>query len=553
VMSEEVIVLCSGGFDTVVLLHSLKLEEKDVVAVFFDYGQVNAKKEKECSEKVCEKLGFKLMQITLPDFYWSKSTLRSGEIREDRDQYVEMRNLVFLSYAVSIAETFGIKDIYMAVLKSGLGFTDTSESFITGFNTFVNQFGITLHTPFSDMQKEELGFLARMFDISREDFFSCNTPTINDDVMVPCNKCGDCQNIEYIYTEIVEDNTPIKAWLKSEASEKFNKLFRENTIGELRALINNECQFKCSHCFYGFDEMTGVELTIDEFCSAMSDFIACGISNIHFSGKEPFFNTDIFLYCNYLKEKHPQITYDVVTNGVNVLKYGEEIKNAGFNKIYLSVDSLYDLTIRPTNNHIIEVLNFLKDNNMTTQVFLDAHKNNYREIDSMITTLNKEFGVKEFHVRPVMPIGGGKELDTILNAEELDELFQNLCKLTGEFLIEFSLRNPWTKEYLDGGYALTEALEMIKATGYNYVEDNIVVLPEFYCGRFESQVTLTPDGYVLGCGTEVASKNYAKLSVGNVKDTPVKDLISAGKEMSLKYISKGLMCGCPHTSYKIKY
>ena len=55
---RRLLCLCSGGFDSVVLLHNIRdnFPEAEIHTLFFDYGQGTAKYERECSKKVSEKL-----------------------------------------------------------------------------------------------------------------------------------------------------------------------------------------------------------------------------------------------------------------------------------------------------------------------------------------------------------------------------------------------------------------------------------------------------------------------------------------------------------------
>lgn len=567
---KEVILLNSGGFDSVVLAHDLVADgETKVVSLFFDYGQINKQMERKCAKAVAQKLDMEFIDISLPKINWSKSTLYSNTDNktDSKAQYVEMRNLIFLSYAFSLAESRGIKEIYVAFLKSEQGFIDVSEEFVKTLNEITPD--IQVIAPYNKCTKVDLGYLARYYEIKKTEFFSCNTPKVNKltGTITPCNECGDCDILNKIFYEIVENHTPIQSWLSEPScTPEFQANFMKAPIEELRFLLNNDCQFNCKHCFYGFKDTKSPIIPYEEMKKHLGNCIErLNIKNVHFSGKEPFFDKTIFNYMDFLRENYPNVTYDVVTNGVNVIPFMPEIKRSGLSKIYLSVDSLKSLTIRPSNVGIIDTINALNENNIPTQIFIDCTSGNYKEIGDIVLGLYNHYNIKEFHIRPVMPIGNGIQLSekgVTATLEQLDYVFKELISIPKkeDLRIEFLLKTVHTRQFLeaeDKCFELTEKLydiiDCMKLT-----TNNVTLIGEFYCGPYESNVTLTPDGYLLGCATEVASKVYDKISVGNVKDNDPLDLVLQGKQQTLLRMSMNeqrnngyVIPSCYHSFYKI--
>lgn len=560
---NKVIVLNSGGFDSVVLMHHLKEDlEFDLVSIFFNYGQPNYTQERECAEAVAKELEAEFIEINIPRFNWSNAdmlTNKSEEFDTTKD-YIELRNLIFISYACSIAESRGIKDIYLAILEGGT-FTDTKEEFYDSLNEFTSNIGISIHTPFIDYSKETLGYMCRRLDI-RSSYFSCNHPTNEGE---PCGVCADCEVLKYINEEILTDVSPIQAWFSNDCqpSKKFKDLFIAEPITEMRFLINNKCQFKCDHCFYGSDCLKKTELTMQEKFRVIDEAIENGITHIHFSGKEPLYNEDIFEYCKYIRENHPGVTYDVVTNGVNVVKYKEQLKNSGLERVCLSVDSIEDLTIRPTAKHIIATIKALNEINMPIEVFIDVHQNNKTKVRETINHLTS-LGVECFFIRPVIPVGNAKKLDTIISASDMNDVFKQVVEADMDnhdkyFYATVCVNESWIKG-LEEDSELYEAIEYVKATADCEYYDRIAIMGEFYCGTYESQITVTPEGYVLGCGLELASAHYEKISSGNVKYKPLSECILDGKLKTLERMDR-IVCnkgcydcsnGCYHSAYFIK-
>ncbi len=91
---KQAVVLNSGGFDSVCLLHDVVNSyyyQDQVLSVFFNYGQVNLEKERECAKNVARKLNVKHMEIEIAPISWSNSAMYSKGDKE----YLEMRNLIF--------------------------------------------------------------------------------------------------------------------------------------------------------------------------------------------------------------------------------------------------------------------------------------------------------------------------------------------------------------------------------------------------------------------------------------------------------------------------
>lgn len=127
---SKIVVLNSGGFDSIVLMNYLKTiqGENEIYSLHFLYGARNEEEQLRCVNKVCEKLGAHNKVITLPKFEWTNSSFYEKDY-DIKGQYLEYRNLIFLSYAISYAESIGAEKIYLATLTPQ-GYTDTSNLFL---------------------------------------------------------------------------------------------------------------------------------------------------------------------------------------------------------------------------------------------------------------------------------------------------------------------------------------------------------------------------------------------------------------------------------------
>lgn len=197
---SKIVVLNSGGFDSIVLmnyLHTIK-GLKEIHSLHFLYGAKNEKQQLECVNKVCEKLGAVNKVITLPRIDWTKNDFYDDSYGYET-QYLEYRNLIFIAYAMSYAESIGAKDIYLAILNSQ-GYADTKLNFLEGINSFsYPNSDILVVAPFINDDKEVLMHIASYLGITEDDYFSCDVP--NGDS--PCGVCDDCEYLKELSDKII--------------------------------------------------------------------------------------------------------------------------------------------------------------------------------------------------------------------------------------------------------------------------------------------------------------------------------------------------------------
>ena len=200
-MKKKILALCSGGFDSILMLLTVRDNNPDceIHTLFFDYGQKSCNQERKCVVEASERLGCEFHEIKLPKFEWTKGEFYSPAF-SGAGEYLEMRNLVFISYALSVCESLGLNYLYMATLRS-LGYYDTSDDFLSKVKSIAFDKGVFLETPFSLFEKGELVSLAKYKGLHSNDFFTCDNPVGGK----PCGECPDCLVIESIFNMIDKD------------------------------------------------------------------------------------------------------------------------------------------------------------------------------------------------------------------------------------------------------------------------------------------------------------------------------------------------------------
>ncbi len=139
------VVLLSGGLDSAVALYVAREKGYGVHALSFDYGQRH-RKELDCAEMIACKSGSQWHRIRL-EFPWKGSSLLDKNQAVPQEfsggkipsTYVPGRNIVFLSFAASLAETLGAGTVFIGANEIDYsGYPDCRKDFLQAFQTALN-------------------------------------------------------------------------------------------------------------------------------------------------------------------------------------------------------------------------------------------------------------------------------------------------------------------------------------------------------------------------------------------------------------------------------
>lgn len=193
------VVLLSGGIDSTVTLYLSKKRKYQPCALIFNYSQKH-KKETLYAVKNAKKLGipYHIITIALP---WGGSALTDRGIAVPLNQrrrgvpstYVPARNIIFLSFAFSFAETIKAKKIFIgAHTQDYSGYPDCRPEFLRSFENSVHlgmkNKSIAISAPLIDKRKSEIISLGLSLGVDFSETWSCyNGWTI------PCGGCDSCR------------------------------------------------------------------------------------------------------------------------------------------------------------------------------------------------------------------------------------------------------------------------------------------------------------------------------------------------------------------------
>lgn len=199
------LVLFSGGLDSTTCLYYALQKNKNVIAVSFDYSQRH-KIEIQKAKKITALLKIPHTIVKIDPEIFRNTSLVNKEIMVPKNfsskekipsTYVPGRNILFLSYATSIAEGLGLTQIYIGVNALDYsGYPDCRPKFIKAFQKAISigtksgdeNKTIQIMTPLLHLSKKKIVLMASKLKVPFFMTHSCYDPIKGK----PCGKCDSC-------------------------------------------------------------------------------------------------------------------------------------------------------------------------------------------------------------------------------------------------------------------------------------------------------------------------------------------------------------------------
>lgn len=206
---SKAVVLLSGGLDSATTAAIAIAENYECVALSFIYGQRHTV-EVEAARKVAADLAItdhRFVEINLRAFGKSALTdsiaVPKGRTIEAMEAeipvtYVPARNIIFLSYALALAETLECRDIFIGVNAIDYsGYPDCRPEFIQQFQQMANtgtKAGVEghpfcIHTPLISWTKAQIIQTGTTLGVNYAHTHSCYDP---DTEGRACGQCDSC-------------------------------------------------------------------------------------------------------------------------------------------------------------------------------------------------------------------------------------------------------------------------------------------------------------------------------------------------------------------------
>ena len=115
-------------------------------------------------------------------------------------------------------------------------------------------------------------------------------------------------------------------------------------INYLRVSLTDRCNLRCEYCMpgKGIDNKLKHEdiLTLEETYEIIKDFVELGIDKIRFTGGEPLVRKGIVDLIKKVDKLEGVREITMTTNGILLKKMGQALKEAGLDRVNISLDTL---------------------------------------------------------------------------------------------------------------------------------------------------------------------------------------------------------------------
>jgi cyclic pyranopterin phosphate synthase len=124
---------------------------------------------------------------------------------------------------------------------------------------------------------------------------------------------------------------------------------------DLRISVTDRCNFRCTYCMprevfdadYQFLPHAAI-LSFEEIARLAGIFVGLGVQKIRLTGGEPLLRKDLPRLVGMLAPLGADLT--LTTNGSTLVKHARALKDAGLDRLTVSLDSLDDATFRAMND-----------------------------------------------------------------------------------------------------------------------------------------------------------------------------------------------------------
>ena len=141
---------------------------------------------------------------------------------------------------------------------------------------------------------------------------------------------------------------------------------RNRPLRDLRISVTDRCNFRCTYCmprehfgpqhsFLPRDEL----LSYEEMSFVTASLLPLGLEKIRLTGGEPLLRKNITTLIRQLRELDPTLDIALTTNGALLFQHAASLKEAGLNRVTVSIDALDEGTFQSladTTSHTPELI-----------------------------------------------------------------------------------------------------------------------------------------------------------------------------------------------------
>jgi GTP 3',8-cyclase len=208
-------------------------------------------------------------------------------------------------------------------------------------------------------------------------------------------------------------------------------------LRDLRISVTDRCNFRCVYCMpkeiFGPDYQylrRDEVLTFEEITRLARIFANHGVRKIRLTGGEPLVRKDLHLLVQMLAQGIPELDLTLTTNGALLARQAQALKEAGLQRVTVSLDSLDDEIFKVMNDVDFPVKKVLEGMDVAAAVGLEPIKVNMvvkRGMnESSILPMARYFREKGYILRFIeyMDVGhtNGWRMDDVVSAKEVVSL-----------------------------------------------------------------------------------------------------------------------------------
>jgi radical SAM protein with 4Fe4S-binding SPASM domain len=200
--------------------------------------------------------------------------------------------------------------------------------------------------------------------------------------------------------------------------------------------VTLKCNLKCAHCYINASEKKlSDELNTDAAKMLIHQIAEVSRPLLILSGGEPLLREDIYEIIRYGADRG--LRMGMGSNGMLIDdEVTRRLENAGMETVAISLDSSMPERhdsfrgVKGCWEHAINAIKSLKKSSIQVQVNCTVTKQNYDEVDD-IMSLAEKLGVENFHLFFLVPTGRGTDIEDITPRMYEDMITSTLSKITG--------------------------------------------------------------------------------------------------------------------------
>lgn len=278
--------------------------------------------------------------------------------------------------------------------------------------------------------------------------------------------------------------------------------------------LTNICNLRCKHCYASSGTARIKELTTDEAKNLLEELHDMGVLQVSFTGGEPILRPDfieIAEFAHSLGFRLGLLTNGTIINQMIAKKIAECFRFCQVT-LYAISPKNHDWFVGAPNSFdkTVNGIKLLLDQNVSVGINMPVFKINFKEVNDVFR-LAVELGVKRFAISKCLPLGRGKQLDSLL-------VEQN------EYLMAVqSLYRAYTSE------GIPISLDRVLSQAFKGLGREPRSLGELFrfknCTACRTFCAISADGYIVPCTPFTGTEYYA----GNVREEKFRDIWRASE------------------------